>query len=1388
MHRPAPFLLSLLLTAALVMTILAGFSDQATGAGGIGPVPEIGVPEVRYRLLTPEVTLEKVILSDRPWTLPLMEGAIYPPSDGMPSVPVMVKRIELEGTVRDISLIRSGPTKVALDHPIPPSFRPVMIGSEDWDQGTDNILRTDENAYRSNGPYPARSVTWTHLGYGWENGTRHSSYSVTYAPMDYDPSSNELTVYSEVEIIVDEGTDPANLLLQPTRVDPPASFTPGTELLVMAHDPFMDDLNDLIEWKRETGKTLTIVGYSTVNSAYPALDGPSSIWSYIRDSFFGDGQKLRWVLLAGEPRFVPSRMVYDLDPYQGEPQYLPADTYYSCLDGTYTNWDQDGDGRWAELGDITDMEPEVYVSRISIDTEGEALSWARKVVSYERNPPTGPWSGTAAFFGSTTHVPDDGPTESEDLWDLYLDRVHNTIDRYYSQGPTQQSTGAKYLTYGNIQDGLTSGFSTVNYMGHGHYAVWSEGTQDQNTIIYTVNEASSLSNGARLPLIFAMSCETNWYDDASFDSISEEFTENPNGGAIAYLGAVRTTEGGIGFTPHQYTPGAPGIQEDVLRMIAGGKRSMAEIMLEAKEYYYTQWSAYFYSYEFAYNAWVEHSVLGPPDTELWTAEPKMLNVVHSHENDRYTNFSVSVTDAQGKAVPDAVVCIRSASMGISSKAITDQDGKAIVPFEITTTANGKLTVTKSAYRPFQAALVLTDNTPPKVTLVKQLQNPDGASGWYINDPQLSLVPSEPCEVRYRWNGGEDQRYTGSLQTMKGENTLEFWGKDSFGNTGTIVQSVIRYDPDAPVVMLLITPSTPDGKGGWYITSPSVEVSLSGPVGSEQRAEFWLDRSVKQTYSGPISVPEGEHELHILATDKAGNRADQIDLDFKVDTEGPSTSLTTGGVERNEHGFFVEPMTITLRTEDRSAKTYYRWDADGLWSQYSSPISPLSGRHVLHYLSEDSHGNRETEVSEGFAYDISPPVLRYTVNPQQPSGSNDWYIKAPTLSLSGEDDNDNFTVLYRLGGAAEQTYERPFQVPEGTTLLKASIIDEAGNRGEGLELLFKVDSTVDRTTYATDASPNQQGWYIDLPMITLRTDGKASIFYRFLGHGDFVKYSSAILPPGEEGSFQLEYYSVDEAGNRETTRTLYLSVDAKAPVVEVDGPSSGKAGEGLSFDLSSSTDGIGITEYYFDPGDGPKGEWGSDPKISHTYSKGGTYTLKFKARDAAGHESGISEVKVSVSEDSYLPYIVIGAVVIGTLITGGLVLVLVASRRPHAPPVHVIPPTHRPPMAAATRSPIPPARAPQPPAQRKEWMESKPQGLAPKLPGMMQGMAKSGVQLGGGALTPTQGKLNNFIDSSVGKGRTYTGDHRAPIKPTVKARPEPPPRPLSIPEPPKPPTF
>ncbi|MCU0799154.1 MAG: hypothetical protein MUC62_05725, partial [Candidatus Thermoplasmatota archaeon] len=127
------------------------------------------------------------------------------------------------------------------------------------------------------------------------------------------------------------------------------------------------------------------------------------------------------------------------------------------------------------------------------------------------------------------------------------------------------------------------------------------------------------------------------------------------------------------------------------------------------------------------------------------------------------------------------------------------------------------------------------------------------------------------------------------------------------------------------------------------------------------------------------------------------------------------------------------------------------------------------------------------------------------------------------------------------------------------------------------------------------------------------------------------------------------------------------------------------------------------------------------------------------------------------------------------------VLLIASRRHHTPPTHQnVPHYHRPPPAAAAGAPLLPGRPPQAPAQ---WIVGTSQGLAPKMPGMLPGMGKKGVQLGSGALTPTQGRLNGLIDRPVSQGRSFTGGQPASVKPSVKVRPEPPPKPLSIPEPP-----
>ncbi|MFO8050876.1 MAG: C25 family cysteine peptidase [Thermoplasmatota archaeon] len=1280
--------LSLLMIATMLVPVIA------TNAPGDNIPEELPVEDILTIDLGPPVfDVARSFMDGREWSTVEMKNALYPPTNGEPSVPVYSHPLKLRNEVIDIQLVRSDPITMPLPDWIPPSPTVVPLTEEFLDSGEASVLDPDLEAYNSDGSFPEEPLLWSSIGWGWNEGERYAHYSVSACPFDYEPSVNRLTYYRNVKLDITLGeTQPTleQLTSEPTRdgtraVTKPMHVESGTELLVIAYDQFQDELQPYVEWNKEKGTMTTMVPISTVGSTYPSMDQPSSIWQYIHDTYFGDQQELKYVLLAGEVRYVSSRMAKDLDPYApaGEPSTLPADTYFSCLDGTYMNWNQDADQNWAELNDISDYIPEVFVSRISVDTESEAGNWAQVVVDYEKKVHTTNWAGKAGLFGSSTHVDQDGPAQCEYLWDEYLKGVYQTPERYYSPGSYKDSTGAAPLTYGAINTGLNDGLSIVVYMGHGHRQVWSEGTLDNNDVIYTVNEAASLQQSPKLPFITAMSCETNWFDGTNFESISEGFTENSKGGAIAYVGAVRTTEGGIGYD--RYMPGAPGIQEDVLRMMKQGYGRGGEIFHKGKEYYVDSFKNYFVpSYEFAYNAYIEHNMLGAPETPLWTRQPDTFQVNYDFEKDHYTNFTVQVSDSGGNPVEDAVVCVYSSTLDSLSSAITSSNGYVRVPFEITETAYAKITVTKRDFKPYQEEMVILDETPPETTIEATIQNPNGLNGYYTQDPELRFSCSEPAEVYYKWNMGTVNKYKGGfLDIPEGEFTLSFWAVDMSGNEEERNSIPVKFDPNEPKAEITVTPGDPDGEDNWYITRPKVLTDTGDNGGSPEEVKYWYVGGPKETSNGTIYPPEGHSELHLQAVDLAGNKGPEHVLEFRVDTIVPITTLETGGVVPNPRGWYTTPLSLELHCDDRYSTTYYSWDDRSAWERYSSEINPLPGNHTLYFFSEDPHGNKEEVVSRVIAYDIMAPELEVSTEPRSPDGENGWFKSVPKLILDVFNEDNGHTIYYRIGQEQEKEYSSPINIPQGVWNIRCYAEDEAGNRGATHTMEIKVDTETETTRRSVDLSVNNEGWYTEVPGIELETGDGAKVYYRWDSNTEFQRYKGMILPPEEEGEFTLFYYSEDDAGNREKVRTMLVNVDARPPDLKLIAPSSAEKDEAILFDLSGTTDGVGVDSYFVDFGDGSSSEWVEDPNIRHSYSSGGTFTVTVKARDKAGHESEKTfEVEVR-DDDSMMIIILIGSLGAGIIIIALVIgFALVIRSRRHHDHVHADHhPVHRAPLGA-----------------------------------------------------------------------------------------------------------
>lgn len=112
----------------------------------------------------------------------------------------------------------------------------------------------------------------------------------------------------------------------------------------------------------------------------PPVTTVAGVRALIQDAVANHGTK--YVLLGGDVTHVPVPLFWMPGARIGsdEDVAVPADIYYSCLDGT---WNSDGDDRLGEETDGADFLPDVAVGRILAGTPGEAQYQVTKILAYE---------------------------------------------------------------------------------------------------------------------------------------------------------------------------------------------------------------------------------------------------------------------------------------------------------------------------------------------------------------------------------------------------------------------------------------------------------------------------------------------------------------------------------------------------------------------------------------------------------------------------------------------------------------------------------------------------------------------------------------------------------------------------------------------------------------------------------------------------------------------------------------------------------------------------------------------------------------------------------------------------------------------------------------------
>lgn len=306
--------------------------------------------------------------------------------------------------------------------------------------------------------------------------------------------------------------------------------------------------------------------------------------------------------------------------------------------------------------------------------------------------------------------------------------------------------------------------------------------------------------------------------------------------------------------------------------------------------------------------------------------------------------------------------------------------------------------------------VKLDKLAPVTTLTTTPAAPDGANGWFRRSSvTLSFaaadVTSGVATTSYSLDGGAPQAVTGPVTiAAQGVHTVAYWSADVAGNVEIQRTATVKLDDVGPTSVLATAPASADGANGWFRSSVSFTLAATDATSGVASRLYRLDGGAPQTYTGAVTLGQGDHTVEHWAVDNAGNEGAHVTTRIKLDTTAPVTTLsTTPGAPDGANGWFRQSsVSFTLAATDAVsgvAARFYTIDG-GPAQTYSSPV-PIAtqGDHTVTYWSQDTAGNVEAAKSTHVKLDNVAPTVSVSLT------------AAGSAALTGT------TILYRRDAAS-----------------------------------------------------------------------------------------------------------------------------------------------------------------------------------------------------------------------------------------------------------------------------------------------------------------------------------------------------------------------------------
>lgn len=704
------------------------------------------------------------------------------------------------------------------------------------------------DVYNSSAAFPESPIRYVKTG---SLGGRRIAVLQAY-PLTYIPAERDLIFHSSIQfklnyILRDEIPSPPARTQRAERVyqnwvkgfvENPQEAPLSTlkqrldgevlEYLIITKQTFVSSFQELADWKEKKGIPAAIRTTEWIAANYAGTDQQERIRNYLKVAYQDSG--CVWALLGGDTDVIPCRYAYI--ELQTETEDIPADLYYSDLDGS---WDEDDDHIFGEPEDDVDMFPDLFVGRAPVSTTSQVQTFVDKVLGYEKNAPSD-YQLRILFFAEYSDVLTDDAIGKDMIDDYFVPPRFDPITKLYDRDGNENAQA--------VLDSMDTGFNFLNHGGHAYYHVLSTGPD------YILrDDFDTLTNGPRLSgFLYSVGC---WPAAIDYDCIAERFVKNPDGGGF-FVGNSR-----YGW----YTPTLPGYgssdlfdQQFFASIFDRGFYSLGQILADSKIQFEAEADQ---ENDFR---WIEFQllVLGDPEMPLWTDTPQNLTV-NFPDTVPVGSSQFWVTVSQGSPVEDALVCVMKGDE-VYSSARTGIDGG--VSFTVAPASAGTLyvTVTKPDFYPSEGYSLVESDLAYVTCKDKSIDDASGNADGIIN-------PGEQITLNLTLKNYGNQTASGVEAKLRSSDSYVTI-TDSSGSFGDLAPE----DEASDDYVFEVSPGCSDGHVALF------ELEAKTP------SAFWITE-FRLTFGAPVLSYHGAMILDGPGGDGVPNPGETVDLRVLLQNSG-----------------------------------------------------------------------------------------------------------------------------------------------------------------------------------------------------------------------------------------------------------------------------------------------------------------------------------------------------------------------------------------------------------------------------------------------------------------------------------------------------------------------